>query len=258
MGGTLEEAQLRKIDELLRHLEPLDSSHTLLDIGFGWGGICLRAAEKYGCRVTGITLSTEQKALAEERVLARGLGHLIEFELVDYRVFTAQCKAQARTFDRIVSCEMIEAVGHDHLGSFFSSVDTLLHHEGIFVMQAITMPECRYPTYIATADFIKTMIFPGGCCPSVQALLTAMASNSTLYLEECANFSLHYAETLRQWRHRFNQQLPKVAELGFDESFVRLWNYYFCYCEAGFHKQIINLQILTFSRPGNRNMIHAQ
>lgn len=133
---TLESAQLRKIDALLARLEPLGPEHTLLDIGFGWGGICIRAAEKYGCQVHGITLSTEQKALAEERVAAKGVGHLMNFELVDYREFSRRRVANNdRKFDRIVSCEMIEAVGHNHLESFFATVESLLHTEGIFVMQ---------------------------------------------------------------------------------------------------------------------------
>lgn len=253
--GTLEEAQIRKIDALLQRLEPITPDHHLLDIGFGWGGICIRAAEKYGCKVTGITLSSEQKALAEKRVKVKGLSHLITFELVDYRVFANRSNTK---FDRIVSCEMIEAVGHNHLGSFFTCVEKLLATEGIFVMQAITMPDSRYPTYVKSADFCNTIIFPGGCCPSLSALLEAMATNSTLHLENATNTNVHYAETLRQWRVRFNNNLPRVLELGFDDAFIRLWNMYFCYCEAGFENQVINLQILTFSRPGNPNMLPAR
>lgn len=248
---TLEEAQTRKIDALLARLEPLGPEHTLLDIGFGWGGVCIRAAEKYGCKVFGITLSVEQTELANQKVLEKGVDHLVTFELVDYRVFAAR----GRKFDRIVSCEMIEAVGHNHLSTFFRCVDKLLVTEGIFVMQAITMPDSRYPVYVKTADFLNTIIFPGGCCPSLSALLTAMANESTLHLEHVVNTNLHYAETLRQWRVRFNQAFPRVVELGFDDSFMRLWNLYLAYCEAGFKSQIINLQILTFSRPGNPNMI---
>jgi cyclopropane-fatty-acyl-phospholipid synthase len=197
---TLEQAQLRKVDTLLSRLEPLGPEHTLLDIGFGWGGICIRAAEKYGCKVHGITLSTEQKTLAEEKVAKKGLGHLITFELMDYRVFASQ----GHQFDRIVSCEMIEAVGHSHLNDFFATVNSLLKPDGIFVMQAITMPDARYPVYHKSADFLNTIIFPGGCCPSLSALLNAMATNSTLHLENAVNMNLHYAHTLRLWRYRFN------------------------------------------------------
>lgn len=246
----LETAQIRKVDTLLSRLEPLGPNDTLLDIGFGWGGICIRAAEKYGCKVTGITLSTEQKALAEEKVKAKGLSHLMTFELVDYRVFAKR----GQTFDRIVSCEMIEAVGHAHLTTFFEAVNSLLKPEGIFVMQAITMCDARYPVYHKSADFINTIIFPGACCPSLSALLEAMASKSTLHLENAVNMNLHYAHTLKLWRYRFNDAIDRVHELGFDDAFVRLWNMYLCQCEAAFEAQVINLQILTFSRPGNPNM----
>jgi len=249
-----QDAQTRKIDALLARLEPLGPEHTLLDIGFGWGGICIRAAEKYGCRVHGITLSVEQTALAQEKVREKRLEGLITFELVDYRVFAQS----GRRFDRIVSCEMIEAVGHNHLHTFFRCVDQLLTTEGIFVMQAITMPDARYPVYHKSADFLNTIIFPGGCCPSLSALLTAMANESTLHLENAVNTNLHYAETLRQWRVRFNQAYPKVLALGFDDSFMRLWNLYLAMCEAGFKAQIINLQMLTFSRTGNPNLIAAR
>lgn len=249
--GSLESAQERKIDALLARLQPLGPEHTLLDIGFGWGGICIRAAELYGCKVHGITLSVEQMKLAQERVRNKGLDHLITFEIVDYRVFAKQ----GRVFDRIVSCEMIEAVGHDHLPSFFAAVNSLLDMEGIFVMQAITMPDSRYELYKSTADFIKTIIFPGGCCPSLSSLLHAMSTHSTLHLESAININVHYAETLRVWRKRFHQSLDRVRELGFDEAFIRLWTMYLCYCEAGFKSQVLNLQILTFSRTGNPNMI---
>jgi len=247
---SLEDAQTRKIDELLSRLEPIEPEHTLLDIGFGWGGICIRAAEKYGCKVHGITLSKEQLQLASAKVKAKGLDHLISFELVDYRIFGRSGKK----FDRIVSCEMIEAVGHNHLGEFFCAVENLLRLEGIFVMQAISMPDSRYPVYHKSADLVNTIIFPGSCCPSISALLNAMALNSTLHLENINNLNLHYAETLRRWRYRFNENLPRVLELGFDDSFIRLWNLYFCYCEAGFQSQALNLQMLTFSRPSNPNM----
>ena len=137
----------------------------------------------------------------------KGLSHLVTFELVDYRVFAKSGKQ----FDRIVSCEMIEAVGHSHLPEYFRAVEKLLVTEGIFVMQAITMPDSRYPVYHKTADFLNTIIFPGGCCPSLSALLNAMATESTLHLENATNTNLHYAETLRQWRVRFNKAMPRVC-----------------------------------------------
>eukprot|EP01039_Chlorochromonas_danica_P006271 gene6271-6913_t len=251
----LEVAQLRKIDLLLSQLQPLDASHTLLDIGFGWGGIVIRAAQKFGCKVKGITLSTEQLRYAQEKVKTLGLEGLVDLELIDYRLFSERCAKQGQRFHRIVSCEMIEAVGHNYLPCFFRAVEQLLEHDGVFVMQAITMPDSRYSVYLNSADFIKTMIFPGGCCPSLSALLQAMASESTLYLDHCVNYNVHYAETLRRWRLRFNANRDLVYSLGFDQAFIKLWNFYLCYCEAGFAKQVLNLQILTFSRPGNKNLL---
>lgn len=255
---TLEEAQVRKMDMLLSRLEPISTNDTLLDIGFGWGGLCIRAAQKYGCKVRGITLSVEQLKYAQDKVKSLGLDHLITFEMADYRQFAANCAHDEIKFDRIVSCEMIEAVGHNYLGSFFAAVESLLHPQGIFIMQAINMPDSRYQTYIQSTDFINTIIFPGGCCPSLSALLEAMTKHSTMFMDTCTNWNLHYAETLRRWRYNFNNTHATnpylYPSLGFDEHFMRLWNLYLCYCEAGFEKQVLNLQVLTFTRPANENM----
>ncbi|CAN0082345.1 unnamed protein product [Pylaiella littoralis] len=246
LSGTLEKAQERKADALIARAR-LSKHHRLLDIGFGWGGISIRAAETIGCRVHGITLSKEQMALAEEKVLARGLQDLITFELVDYRDFAEQHPGE---FDRIISCEMIEAVGHNYLGTFFASADALLAPGGVMVMQAITTPEERYDEYIRSTDFINTIIFPGSCCPSLTALLSAMANSSSFSLEGLDNMCVHYAHTLKQWRHRFNHSLDQVMAQGFDSAFIRCFNYYFAYCEAGFVSRTEGLLMLTFARPG--------
>ncbi|CAM9124184.1 unnamed protein product, partial [Phaeothamnion confervicola] len=256
---TLESAQLRKVDTLLARAR-VGPGHRLLDIGFGWGGISIRAAERFGCRVHGITLSIEQKKLAESRVRERGLENLITFELVDYRVFA---KHHPGEFDRIISCEMIEAVGHNYLGTFFAAVERLLKPDGVFVMEAITTPESRYAEYLRSTDFINTIIFPGSCCPSLAALVNAMATDrqalgpNKLSLESYDNICMHYAETLRDWRYRFNDNEAAVRAQGFDATFIRCWNYYFTYCEAGFHSQTEGCLILTFSRPGNASLLPA-
>jgi len=251
--GSLEEAQWRKLDTLLDRAQ-IQPGQTLLDIGFGWGGLSLYAAKKYGCRVTGITLSVEQKALADERVHKEGLGYLIDFEVVDYRTFARRTSNQGK-FDRVVSCEMIEAVGHEHLGEFFWAVEQVLAYDGVLVMEAITTPEARYETYIRSTDFINTVIFPGGVCPSLHALVDASYKWSTLTLEHIDNIGLHYAETLAEWRRRFNANELVVRKLGFDDVFLRVWNYYLTYCEAGFRSQTENCLILVFSRPGNRALV---
>mmetsp|Transcript_19072 Transcript_19072/g.38504 ORF Transcript_19072/g.38504 Transcript_19072/m.38504 type:complete len:1108 (-) Transcript_19072:385-3708(-) len=251
--GSLEEAQWRKLDTLLDRAQ-IQPGQSMLDIGFGWGGLSLHAARKYGCRVHGITLSVEQKALAETRVEKEGLGHLITFEVIDYRTFARKKENQGR-FDRVISCEMIEAVGHEHLGEFFWAVEQVLKYDGVLVMEAITTPEARYETYLRTTDFINTIIFPGSLCPSLHALVDASYKWSTLTLEHIDNIGLHYAETLAEWRRRFNAKESVVRKLGFDDVFMRVWNYYLTYCEAGFRSQTENCLILVFSRPGNRALV---
>lgn len=251
--GTLEEAQWRKLDTLLARAQ-VQPGHTLLDMGFGWGGLSIYAAEKYGCRVTGISLSVEQKALADKRVQEKGLGSLISFEVVDYRTFARRKENQGK-FDRVLSCEMIEALGHKHLGGFFWVVEQVLAHDGILVMEAITTPEQRYETYIRSTDFINTIIFPGSCCPSLHALVDAAYQQSSLTLKHIENIGLHYAQTLAEWRRRFNASEATVRSLGFDDVFLRAWNYYLTYCEAGFFSQTENCLILVFARPGCKSLI---
>lgn len=247
--GSLEEAQWRKLDTLLERAQMTNNNLAVLDIGFGWGGLSIHAARKFNARVHGITLSVEQMALASERVKEEGLEHLITFEVVDYRTFSKKKKNQGR-FDRVLSCEMIEAVGHEHLGEFYESVDRVLKRNGILVMEAITTPEERYETYIRTTDFINTIIFPGSCCPSLHALVDAAYNNSTLTLEHVSNIGVHYARTLAEWRRRFNRNEITIRQIGFDSVFLRVWNYYLTYCEAAFYSRTENCLILVFARPG--------
>jgi cyclopropane-fatty-acyl-phospholipid synthase len=250
--GTLEEAQWRKLDTLLDRAQVMPGQE-ILDIGFGWGGLSLHAAKKYGCKVTGITLSVEQKALAMERVKKEGLEHLITFEVIDYRTFARRKENQGR-FDRVLSCEMIEAVGHDHLVEFFWAVEQVLDRDGVLVMEAITTTEERYENYLRSTDFINTIIFPGSCCPSLHALVDAAYKGSRLSLEHIDNIGLHYAQTLADWRRRFNANEEFVRRLGFDDIFLRAWNYYLSYCEAGFFARNVNCLILVFGRQGCKQL----
>ena len=254
--GSLEEAQWRKLDVLLDRAQ-IEPGQSLLDIGFGWGGLSLHAARKYGCQVTGITLSVEQKALAEERVAKEGLGHLITFEVVDYRKF-ARRKENCGKFDRVVSCEMIEAVGHEHLVEFFWAVEQVLSPNGVLVMEAITTTEERYENYLRSTDFINTIIFPGSCCPSLHALVDAAYRGSRLTLEHIDNIGMHYAQTLAEWRRRFNANEATARKLGFDDVFLRAWNYYLCYCEAGFYARNVNCLVLVFGRQGCSSLMALQ
>jgi cyclopropane-fatty-acyl-phospholipid synthase len=246
--GTLEQAQWRKLDTLLDRAQ-VQPGQEVLDIGFGWGGLSLHAAKKYGCKVTGITLSVEQRALALKRVEKEGLGHLITFEVMDYRTFCRK-KENSGRFDRVLSCEMIEAVGHDHLPEFYWAVEQVLAPDGILVMEAITTTEERYENYLRSTDFINTVIFPGSCCPCLHALVDAAYKGSRLTLEHIDNIGLHYAQTLADWRRRFNANEALVKSLGFDDIFLRAWNYYLSYCEAGFYARNVNCLILVFSRNG--------
>jgi cyclopropane-fatty-acyl-phospholipid synthase len=250
--GTLEEAQWRKLDTLLDRAQ-VQPGQTVLDIGFGWGGLSLHAAKKYGCKVTGITLSVEQKALAMKRVEKEGLQDLITFEVIDYRTFARKKENQGK-FDRVLSCEMIEAVGHDHLGEFYWAVEQVLAPGGVLVMEAITTTEERYENYLRSTDFINTIIFPGSCCPCLHALVDAAYKGSRLTLEHIDNIGLHYAQTLADWRRRFNANEKFVRSLGFDDIFFRAWNYYLSYCEAGFYARNVNCLILVFARQGCKSL----
>lgn len=250
-AGTLEEAQYRKLDALLARAGIPDYEGTeplkVLDIGFGWGGLSIRAAQKYNCHVTGITLSEEQMALAVEKVQKLGLEDRLDYRVIDYRTF-ARDETNRKKFDVVLSCEMIEAVGHDNLGDFFASVEKVLKPGGNLVMEAITTPEKRYEVYKGSTDLINTIIFPGSCCPSLHALVDASYKSSTLSLQHITNINLHYAETLREWRRRFNAHSDWVKKyLGFDDVFLRVWNYYLTYCEAGFYSKTENCLILKFS-----------
>jgi cyclopropane-fatty-acyl-phospholipid synthase len=240
---TLEEAQLAKYRRLAEKAR-LDADCHVLEIGCGWGGFAIFAAGTYGCRVTGITLSEEQAALARERVAEAGLEDLVDIRIVDYR------EVEGR-YDRIVSIEMLEAVGHRYLGTYFATIDRLLAPDGLAAVQVITIPEQRYDSYKRRPDFIQRYIFPGGHLPSLEAMSGTMGKASELYVDDVENIGMHYAETLRRWRERFLDRADEVNELGFDEPFVRMWEFYLAYCEAAFLARYINDLQLVLTRPMN-------
>lgn len=246
-GFDLDAAQWGKIDRIIEKAR-LDSQCHVLEIGCGWGEFAIRAAKKTGCRVTGITLSREQLTLGRKRVEAAGVGELVSLELVDYRVLAKRGEA----YDRVVSIEMVEAVGHEFLGEYFGVIGKVLKRDGICVMQAITTPEERYDEYRRSADFIQKHIFPGGVCPSLQAMVNGM-SGTGLMIEGVENIGVHYATTLREWRRRFERNVAEgiVQKMGLDERFVRKWVYYFCYCEVGFATRTLNTLQLVLSRSHN-------
>jgi len=239
---SLEEAQRRKIERLLAKAAPGPGDH-LLEIGSGWGAFAIAAARATGCRVTTITLSEEQLALARERVRAAGLAERVAVELCDYRHVPGR-------FDRIVSIEMLEAVGHRYLGTFFARVDELLKPGGWAVVQVITIPDQRYDAYRRQPDWIQKHIFPGGMLPSLDALSRAMKDHSELVIQDLENIGVHYAPTLAEWRRRFLANTPAVRALGFDDAFIRKWVYYFSYCEGAFAERYLNNLQLVLARPG--------
>ena len=238
---TLADASRAKMDRLCRKLDLQPGDH-LLEIGTGWGGLAMHAAAKYGCRVTTTTISREQHALAVERVREAGLQERIELLLTDYRDLQGK-------FDKIVSCEMIEAVGHEFLGTFFRKCAELLAPQGRMALQGIVMNDQRHPGYLRSTDFIQQYIFPGGCLPSNLSLQTAVANHTRWRLVHLEDFASGYERTLRIWRQRFTERLDEVRRLGHSEKFIRMWTYYLCYCEAAFAERFIGVVQMVWGGP---------
>ncbi|CAE5968618.1 unnamed protein product [Arabidopsis arenosa] len=241
----LKAAQMRKI-YLLIDKARIEKNHEVLDIGCGWGTLAIEAVRRTGCKYTGITLSIEQLKYAEEKVKQAGLQDRITLKLCDYRQLS-----DARKYDRIISCEMLEHVGHKFIETFFSHCEAALAEDGIFVLQFISIPEERYNEYRLSSDFIKEYIFPGGCLPSLARVTSAMASSSRLCIENVENIGIHYYQTLRLWRKNFLDRQKQIMDLGFDDRFIRTWEYYFDYCAAGFKTRTLGDYQIVFSRPGN-------
>jgi cyclopropane-fatty-acyl-phospholipid synthase len=216
----------------------------VLEIGCGWGGMALFLAQEYGAHVTAVTLSEAQLEKTRQRVAELGLQQRIEVRLQDYRDLSGQ-------FDHIVSIEMLEAVGHRFLKTFFDRCHRLLKNTGSLGIQVILSPDSRYKGDRKTPDWIQKHVFPGGHLPSLAAIQQSINATGDLDLLHLESFGLHYAETLRRWRTRFNEEFTKARKLGFDETFRRKWNYYLSYCEAAFDMRNINVAQLVYSRPNN-------
>jgi cyclopropane-fatty-acyl-phospholipid synthase len=230
-GMTLAEASTAKLEAVCRKLQLGPHDH-VLEIGSGWGGFALRAAGRYGCRVTTTTISPNQHALTLERIRAAGLQDRVTVLLEDYRDLSG-------TYDKIVSIEMIEAVGHQYYGEFFRRCAERLAPGGKMLLQAITISERRYEQARREVDFIKRYIFPGCCIPSVSAIAKAVSASGHLDIVSLDDIGPHYATTLAHWRKNFLSNLAHVRELGLSESFIRMWEFYFCYCEAGFAERAL-------------------
>ncbi len=238
---TCQEAQRRKIQTIIEKAGIQPSDH-VLEIGCGWGGFALEAVRQTGCRITGITISEKQHELAEMRVRQAGLQDRINILLKDYRHMTG-------LYDKIVSIEMLEAVGHRYLGTFFKACDRLLKPAGRLVLQVITIPDQSYETYRRKTDWIQKYIFPGGHLPSLTALVSAMTRKTSLLVENLEDIGMNYARTLKDWREKFLSNIDKIAALGFDEVFRRKWIYYLAICEAGFQERAIGDIQVVFRKP---------
>jgi cyclopropane-fatty-acyl-phospholipid synthase len=239
----LEEAQSAKYERLCQQLRLCPADH-VLEIGGGWGANAIYMARNYGVRVTSLTISEEQYRLATERVSAEGLDDRVTIRLQDYRQLEGQ-------YDKIVSVEMLEAVGHEYLGIYFSKCHALLKREGILALQVITCPDARYEQLRKGVDWIQKHIFPGSLLPSVSAINAAINRSGDLSLVDLKDMGLDYAYTLKAWHNRFNDRIAEVLALGFNERFIRKWNYYLCYCEAAFLMRNIHVMQLVYTRPNN-------
>ena len=243
-GESLETAQRRKLERICRKLDLQPTDH-LVEIGTGWGGMALYAARNFGCRVTTTTISREQHALAVARVAQAGLSDRVTVLLEDYRDLEGR-------YDKLVSIEMIEAIGHQYLDTYLAKCASLLKDDGLALIQAITIEDSRYEQALGSVDFIKRYIFPGSFIPCVSAITAAAAQASDLRLVNLEDFGPSYALTLNHWRQRFLSRLDQVRALGYDERFIRMWEFYLCYCEGGFIERSIGDVHLLMARPGNR------
>jgi cyclopropane-fatty-acyl-phospholipid synthase len=241
---TLEEASEAKLDRICRKLELSPDDH-VLEIGTGWGGFAVYAATHYGCRVTTTTISREQYEFAKKRVSDAGLDDRVRLLLKDYRDLDG-------CYDKLVSIEMIEAVGHEYMDTYFGQCSQLLKDDGMMLIQAITIADQRYESALKSVDFIQRYIFPGGFLPSVTAMLSSATQSSNMRIYHLEDIGAHYAETLKRWRESFAANLNKIWPMGYGEEFLRMWHYYYCYCEGAFVERAIgNVQVL-FVKPGSR------
>lgn len=241
---TLEAASTRKLERICDKLALRPGDH-VVEIGTGWGGFALHAARTRGCRVTTTTISREQHALASRRVAEAGLQERVSVLMSDYRDLQGQ-------FDKLVSIEMIEAIGPQYLETYFATLGRLLKPDGLALVQAITIEDHRYAQAVRTVDFIKRYIFPGSFIPSIAAMLAAKTRSTDLALVHLEDFGPSYARTLQAWRERFLGNREAVRAQGFDERFLRMWEFYLAYCEGGFRERAIGVSHLLLAKPGHR------
>ena len=245
-GATLEQAQVRKYDVLCRKLRLQPSDH-VLEIGSGWGGFSMHAAKNFRCRVTTVTISQAQFDEASRRIAAAGLNDKIDLRLTDYRELTGQ-------FDKIASIEMLEAVGDKYLDGYFAKCHCLLQRKGLLGLQYITCPDGQYEVLRRGVDFIQRHVFPGSLLNSIGRVNTALNRTGDLFLHDLDDMGPYYARTLHVWRENFHRVLAAVGAQGFDETFLRKWDYYLAYCEAAFATRHISVVQAIYTRADNETL----
>ena len=243
-GATMEEASTYKLDRICKKLDLQPSDH-LVEIGTGWGGMAIHAAKHYGCKVTTTTISEQQYAWAEAKVREEGLEDKITLLKKDYRALEGE-------FDKLVSIEMIEAVGWEFLDTYTATISRLLKPEGVALIQAITIDDQRYEQAKKDVDFIKRYIFPGSFIPCITAIQQSFTQSTDMKMTHMEDITPHYAATLDAWRKRFLSNQEQIKALGYSDDFIRLWDFYFAYCEGGFAERVIGDVHLMFAKPLNR------
>ena len=244
---SLEDASTNKLDVICKKLNLKKTDH-VIEIGTGWGGFAIYAAKNYGCKVTTTTISIEQYKFAKQKIKEAGLGKKIKVLLKDYRLLKGQ-------YDKLVSIEMIEAVGYQFYDEYFKIIGQLLKNDGEALIQAITIKDQRYSKAIQSVDFIQKYIFPGSCIPSITAIQNSLTNSTDLVINDIRDIGHHYARTLADWRKRFLKNKQEIIKLGFDDKFLRMWLFYFAYCEGGFEEKVISDIHLHITKPGYRNSI---
>jgi len=241
---SLAQASIAKLERICRKLQLQPEDH-VLEIGTGWGGFAIYAAQNYGCKVTTTTLSREQYEFARQRIQKLGLENRIELLLRDYRDLEGQ-------YDKLVSIEMIEAIGHQYQDTYFAKCSELLYPDGMMLLQAITIADQRYKTALRSVDFIQRYIFPGSFIPSISAMAQSISCSSDMKIFHLEDIGPHYARTLADWRKRFFANLKQVKQLGYSDAFIRMWEFYLCYCEGGFEERAIGDVQMLLTKPASR------
>ena len=243
-SSSMYHASRLKLDIICQKLQ-LCEQDRVIEIGTGWGEFAIHAATHYGCHVTTTTISEQQYQYARMRIQAEGLNHKITLLKKDYRDLQGQ-------YDKLVSIEMIEAIGHQFMGTYFKKCSSLLKPDGMMLIQAITIADHRYKSALRSIDFIQRYIFPGSFIPSISAMTAAVARKTDMKLYQLDDIGPHYATTLRKWREQFFANIEQVKGLGYSEQFIRMWEYYLCYCEGGFEERALGNAHLLFVKPMNR------